>query len=121
MKYSPLFAATMVVCAVGSVAAAEYKAGSIEIDHAWSRATPKGASTGAGYLTIRDPGVKFLIAASIPPLRAITPGSRIFVRSAHSSGTRITLIRAGTVAIGYRVEAVGARATEQGAGPVHMH
>jgi len=82
---------------------------------------PKGAATGAGYLTIRDPGVKFLIAASIPPLRAITPGSRIFVRSAHSSGTRITLIRAGTVAIEYAVEAVGARATEQGGGPMHMH
>src|SRR6266480_2856032 len=81
---------------------------------------PKGAATGAGYLTIRDPRVKFLIAASIPPLRAITPGSRIFVRSAHSSGTRITLIRAGTVAIEYRVEAVGARATEQGVGPERL-
>jgi len=58
MKYSPLFAATMLVCAVGSVAAAEYKAGSIEIDHAWSRATPKGASTGAGYLAIRNTGTQ---------------------------------------------------------------
>src|SRR5712691_6230812 len=33
----------------------------------------------------------------------------------------LTFERAGTVAIEYPVAAIGARATEQGAGPVHMH
>jgi copper(I)-binding protein len=33
----------------------------------------------------------------------------------------LTFQRAGTVAIEYAVEAIGARATEQGGGPTHMH
>jgi len=36
--------------------AQEFKAGDITIDKAWSRATPKGADTGAGYLTIHNNG-----------------------------------------------------------------
>ena len=36
--------------------AQEFKAGDITIDKAWSRATPKGAETGAGYLTIHNTG-----------------------------------------------------------------
>ena len=34
----------------------QYKAGDISIDHPWSRATPKGAPTGAGYLSIENKG-----------------------------------------------------------------
>jgi len=33
----------------------------------------------------------------------------------------LTFQRAGTVAIEYPVEAIGARATGQGGGPMHMH
>ena len=36
--------------------AQEFKAGDIVIDKAWSRATPKGAEVGAGYLTIHNNG-----------------------------------------------------------------
>jgi copper(I)-binding protein len=36
--------------------AQEYKAGDIAIDKAWSRATPKGADAGAGYLVIHNNG-----------------------------------------------------------------
>jgi copper(I)-binding protein len=36
--------------------AQEFKAGDITVDKAWSRATPKGADTGAGYLTIHNNG-----------------------------------------------------------------
>jgi len=36
--------------------AQEFKAGDITIDKAWSRATPKGAAVGAGYLTIHNTG-----------------------------------------------------------------
>jgi copper(I)-binding protein len=36
--------------------AQEFKGGDITIDKAWSRATPKGAAVGAGYLTIRNHG-----------------------------------------------------------------
>ncbi len=162
MKYSPLFAATMLVCAVGSVAAAEYKAGSIEIDNAWSRATPKGASTGAGYLTIRNTGTQpdRLIGGSIDVAGGfqihqmtmdqgvskmremkdgieIKPGDTVELKPGSShimfvdlkrrleKGERIkgtlTFERAGTVAIEYPVAAIGARATEQGGGPMHMH
>jgi len=34
----------------------EYKAGSIEIDHPWSRAMPPGAKTGVGYLVLKNEG-----------------------------------------------------------------
>lgn len=34
----------------------EFKAGSIEIDHPWARATPGGATVGAGYLVLKNTG-----------------------------------------------------------------
>jgi periplasmic copper chaperone A len=34
----------------------DYKAGAIEIDHPWSRATPRGASVAAGYLKLTNTG-----------------------------------------------------------------
>ena len=36
--------------------ATDYKAGSIEIINPWSRATPKGAQTAIGYMTIKNNG-----------------------------------------------------------------
>jgi copper(I)-binding protein len=36
--------------------AMDYKAGSIEIMNPWSRATPKGAQTAVGYMTIKNNG-----------------------------------------------------------------
>jgi hypothetical protein len=42
--------------AAASALAQEFKAGDITVDKAWSRATPKGAETGAGYLTIHNTG-----------------------------------------------------------------
>src|SRR6516162_469056 len=37
-------------------AAGDYDVGSIHISRPWSRATPKGASSGAGYMTITNKG-----------------------------------------------------------------
>jgi copper(I)-binding protein len=34
----------------------DYKVGSIEISSPWSRATPKGAQTAIGYMTIKNNG-----------------------------------------------------------------
>ena len=36
--------------------AQQFTAGDISVDKAWSRATPKGATVGAGYLTIHNNG-----------------------------------------------------------------
>ena len=55
MKTSILFACILSLAA-GAAAAQEFKAGSLEIDQPWSRATPKGAKVGAGYLTIKNTG-----------------------------------------------------------------
>jgi periplasmic copper chaperone A len=55
MKSSILFAC-IVSLTVSAAAAQEFKAGSLEIDHPWSRATPKGAKVAAGYLTIKNTG-----------------------------------------------------------------
>ena len=62
----PLFAAAL--CLITAAALAEdAKLGPIEITHPWSRATPKGASVGGGYLTVRNTGTTpdRLIGASL--------------------------------------------------------
>jgi copper(I)-binding protein len=46
------------ICIANPAGGAEYKAGSIQIDGPWSRATPKGAAIGAGYMTIRNAGTE---------------------------------------------------------------
>lgn len=51
-----LFAALVALLAGSSAHAAEVKAGDLVISQAWSRATPKGAKLGAGYLTIENKG-----------------------------------------------------------------
>jgi periplasmic copper chaperone A len=56
-KPKQVLLALAVVCAASSVAIAdEIKAGDLVVTQAWSRATPKGAKTGAGYLTIENKG-----------------------------------------------------------------
>ena len=44
------------------------KAGELEIDHPWTRATPPGASVGGGYATVRNSGgsADKLVGASSP-------------------------------------------------------
>jgi len=48
--------ATTLTLAATAVSAHEYKAGSLEIKHPWSRATPKGATIAGGYMTIINTG-----------------------------------------------------------------
>jgi copper(I)-binding protein len=161
-KFSLVFAAAMLACIADRVGATEYKVGSIQIDHPWSRATPKGASTGAGYMTIRNtgsvpdrliggatdvaPGFQIHEATmdqGVSKMREmkdgieIKPGETVELKPGSShimfvnlkrrleKGERVkgTLMfqRAGTVAIEYPVEGIGARATDRGSGPMHMH
>jgi len=40
-------------CMSTNAMANDYKAGSIEINSPWSRATPKGAQTAVGYMSIK--------------------------------------------------------------------
>ena len=56
IRYSALALALALVGAAAPALAQEFKAGDITIDKAWSRATPKGADVGAGYLTIHNNG-----------------------------------------------------------------
>ena len=52
-----LFAATVALaCSTVAAPAADYDVGSIHIAQPWSRATPKGAKAGAGYMTITNKG-----------------------------------------------------------------
>jgi periplasmic copper chaperone A len=55
MKTS-ILSACLLALATTVAAAQEFKAGSIEIDNPWSRATPKGAKVAAGYLVIKNTG-----------------------------------------------------------------
>jgi periplasmic copper chaperone A len=50
-------AGMVIACSLATaVAAKDYNAGSIEIVNPWSRATPKGAQTAIGYMTIKNNG-----------------------------------------------------------------
>jgi periplasmic copper chaperone A len=161
-KCSLPLAAAMLACVAGHAGAAEYKIGPIQIDNPWSRATPKGASTGAGYMTIRNTGTvpdrliggatdvapgfqihDMTMDQGVAKMRErkdgieIKPGETVELKPGSShimfadlkrrldKGERVkgtlTFQRAGTVAIEYPVEAIGARATGQGGGPMHMH
>jgi len=51
-----VFAALLAPLAAVPAQAADYDVGSIHIATPWARATPKGASTGAGYMTITNKG-----------------------------------------------------------------
>jgi copper(I)-binding protein len=56
---SALSAITLAIAltfAASAASAHEYKAGSIEIKHPWSRATPKGASVAGGYMKLINTG-----------------------------------------------------------------
>jgi periplasmic copper chaperone A len=56
-KLKQVLLALAFVCAGSPVAIPdEIKAGDLVVTQAWSRATPKGAKTGAGYLTIENKG-----------------------------------------------------------------
>lgn len=57
MKFrNQALAALLAVCAQGSAWAHDYKAGDIEIDNVWARATAPGQSIGGGYLEIENEG-----------------------------------------------------------------
>src|SRR6185437_3332883 len=51
-----VFAALATLLFVTSARADDVKAGDLVISQAWSRATPGGAKTGGGYLTIENKG-----------------------------------------------------------------
>lgn len=51
-----LFALALTPFLAAQAAAADYKVGSLDITQPWARATPKGASTGAAYLTVTNSG-----------------------------------------------------------------
>jgi len=56
MRSLALLIAALVGLAAMPASAREYKAGTLTITDPWSRATPKGASVGAGYLKIVNTG-----------------------------------------------------------------
>lgn len=52
-----LMATTVVAYFINAAAmATDYKVGSLEVGSPWSRATPKGAQTAIGYMTIKNNG-----------------------------------------------------------------
>jgi copper(I)-binding protein len=57
-KTGSILFACMLSLTAAAAAAQEFKAGPLEIDHPWSRATPKGAKVAAGYLTIKNTGTE---------------------------------------------------------------
>ncbi len=50
------FALAATQLAAAGAQAADYNVGSIHISEPWARATPKGASSGAGYMTVTNNG-----------------------------------------------------------------
>ena len=58
MNRNGFILAAALALAAGSALAQDYKVGTIEIEHPWARATPKGATIGAGYMTITNKGAE---------------------------------------------------------------
>jgi periplasmic copper chaperone A len=56
MKPLSMLAAIFVAFAVTSAFASNYKLDALEIVNPWSRATPRGATNGVGYMTIKNTG-----------------------------------------------------------------
>ena len=57
MKHATSALILAAVCLVaGNALAHDYTAGSLKIDHPWTRATPKGAAVAGGYLKITNAG-----------------------------------------------------------------
>jgi periplasmic copper chaperone A len=57
MKHPHPFALALLLAAAATPALAQkFSAGDIVVEEPWARATPKGASVGAGYMTIRNNG-----------------------------------------------------------------
>jgi copper(I)-binding protein len=56
LRMSIIAAALLALVAASPAGAADVTAGNLKISGAWSRATPKGASVGAGYMTITNTG-----------------------------------------------------------------
>ena len=56
MNAKSLVLAAALALAASGVVAHDYKAGAITINHPWARATPHGATVGAGYFTITNTG-----------------------------------------------------------------
>jgi len=52
----PFAARLAFVAALAAAPASAQQAGDIVVEHAWARATPKGASVGVGYMTLRNIG-----------------------------------------------------------------
>lgn len=63
----PVLFAMVLPLVAAAAKAHEYKLGQLTIVHPWSRATPPGAQTAAGYLTIRNDGSESdrLVAATV--------------------------------------------------------
>jgi copper(I)-binding protein len=56
MRLLPIAGIVIAYCIAVNATATDYKAGSLAISGPWSRATPKGAQTAVGYMTIRNNG-----------------------------------------------------------------
>ncbi len=145
------------LAACGSVASAhDYEVGDLTIDHPWSRATPKAAPVGAGYLTIVNKGktADRLVSASsaisakveihemavidgVMRMRGLDDGIAVpaggkvefkpggyhimfiglkqpIAKDATFKGS-LTFEKAGTVAVDFKVEAMGGKPPAHGA------
>lgn len=148
------------VLLIGGIALAEtYSAGGLQIGNPWARATPKGSTVTAGYLTITNKGTEAdrLIGGSAAPasrfevhdtvtekgvarMRQVTsleikPGQTVELKPGGmhvmlmglkqplSKGQTVkgTLVfeKAGTVAVEFTVQAIGAPSGGQGGGHKH--
>jgi copper(I)-binding protein len=147
-----------VVFISGMAAAETYSVGGLQVGNPWARATPKGATVGAGYLTITNKGAEAdrLIGGSAAPaarfevhttvmengvarMRQVTgleikPGETVELapggmhvmlmglkqplRQGQTVKGTLVFEKAGTVAIEFTVQGIGAPAGGQGG---HKH
>jgi periplasmic copper chaperone A len=86
MKFAYLIPA-IIALAIGAAQAHEYKVGSLEIGHPWTRATPKGATVAGGYLKITNKGT----AADRLTAATFTAAPRVEIHEMAMSGTTMQM------------------------------
>lgn len=151
-----LIAATALIAISGALQAHEFKQGDLVISHPWTRATPGGATVGAGYVAITNTGkapdtltggtfenaerveihemkmdgdtmrMRHLEQGlEIKPGETVkfTPGSyhlmfvglKAPITQGHDVKGSLTFAKAGSVAVDYKVEAIGATTSSDAA------
>ncbi len=102
MKMFLVYAALATATLTGPLAAAEFRAGDVQITKAWARATPGASKSAAAYLTLRNTGRRIdrLVGLTTPVARrAAVHGTRMQGNVMHMYAIESVELRPGQTVV----------------------